>query len=649
MPLLRDVQHLSAYLDAHRDNPVDWWAWGEDAFDEARRRDVPLLISVGYAACHWCHVMAHESFESPTLAALLNESVVAIKVDREERPDIDALYMAATQLLSGHGGWPMTVFVRPDGRPFVAGTYYPPSDRGGLVGFPTLVRAVADAWRDRRDVVNDQVERLDEALRREVRVVDHLSPHTDVGSDLEAAEARLVDELVTMTDTHGGHGAPRFPRPSFAEALWRGRHSDARAAATRMLRSLSRGGLFDHLDGGFARYSVDEYWNVPHFEKMLSDQALLARTFWRIGSDPGADPEWRIVAERTADFVERRLRRGDLYCSSLDADADGREGSHVTWTLDEVDSALGDFPSTLRNRVLERYCIRAEGDLEGRCVPRLAASEPFEEPRELVNALERLRAVREQRPAPARDNKIVLEWNAMWASALFASRDASLEQRARDVLVALDTTCSDGETWWRTDSRQHHATASDLAWYLDALLDAFESDGSPEWLERSRHVATVLRRDFVESGTLRVSAPDAGLYLAPQEVFDGATPSAHAIGLRAFARLGLVDDPAFTELARDLAQSVTPLVTTHPRAVVDSVEASRWVDDAVEVVIPGERGELARHVRSMPMLRAILVTGQGSSSLLDDKAPGWAYVCRRGVCRHPVSDVGALTSALEEA
>ncbi|NNN03815.1 MAG: thioredoxin domain-containing protein [Acidimicrobiaceae bacterium] len=649
MPLLRDVPDLSAYLAAHRTNPVRWWTWGEDAFAEAARRDVPVLVSVGYAACHWCHVMAHESFEDPGVAELVNDHFVAIKVDREERPDVDALYMAATQLLSGHGGWPMTVFTRPDGQPFVAGTYYPPRDRGGLVGFPTLLRAVRDAWRERRDVVDDQVARLREALTREVRFLDHLSPVEAGSLDLPAALTHLTDELTRSTDEDGGEGAPRFPRPSYVEALWRDGRPESRETARRILRAMSRRGLFDHLDGGFARYSVDQVWHVPHFEKMLSDQALLARLYWRVGADPEADPEWRLVAERTADFVERRLRRGDLYCSSLDADADGVEGSHVTWTPREVTDALDDQPEEVRQRVLARYCLRSPGDLEGRSVPRLESHEPWDEPRDLTVALRRLREVREGRPAPSRDEKVILEWNAMWASALFASRDPDHESRAREMLDDLARVCWSDGTWWRTDARRHLATAADLAWYLDALLDALESDGDDRWLVRAREIAETLLGDYWEDNTVRYSAPGAGLFLAPQEVFDGATPSAHAVALRALARLGLVDDPAYSEYARRLLERVSPVLISHPRAVVDSLEAAAWVDDALEVVIPGARGELARHVRSMPMLSAVLITGHGSSPVLEGRLPGRAYVCRQRVCHSPVDSLEDLARALEEA
>jgi hypothetical protein len=271
----------SAYLRQHAENPVDWWTWDQAALDEAARLDRPIFLSIGYAACHWCHVMAHESFEDPAVAAILNEHFVAIKVDREERPDVDALYMAATQLVSGHGGWPMSVFLVPDGRPFMAGTYYPPVERHGQASFTTLLNAMSEAWTNRRDVVEHQAKELSSAIEREVSFIDHLAPYVET-LDLVTVRARLRDELVDRFDADGGFGdAPKFPRPSYVEALLAFDDPRARFAVGQTLDAMSRRGLYDHLRGGFARYSVDAQWHVPHFEKMLSDQALLARTYLR--------------------------------------------------------------------------------------------------------------------------------------------------------------------------------------------------------------------------------------------------------------------------------------------------------------------------------------------------------------------------------
>ncbi|MGH9021032.1 MAG: thioredoxin domain-containing protein, partial [Acidimicrobiales bacterium] len=383
MPQLRDDPERlgSPYLRDHADNPVDWWAWGDDALAEAVRLDRPIFLSVGYAACHWCHVMARESFEDDELARLINDSFVPVKVDREERPDVDAAYMAATQLLSGHGGWPMSVFLLPTGEPFYAGTYFPPTDRQGQVGFERLVRTLADAWAERRDDVVAQAASLRDALSRELAFVDHLAPY-DGSLDLNLARQTLRDEMVPRVDAHGGFGpAPKFPRSDYLEALLEFDDVAARNAVALTLDSMSRRGLYDHLAGGFARYSVDARWHVPHFEKMLYDQALLARVYLLADRSAGGSTPWRDVAFDTLAFVRRDLAVGDELGASLDADAGGVEGSHVTWTVDEARDALadaglvGDLAATLA-----RWRIGDSDDVDGRSVPRLGPDQPFVTP-----------------------------------------------------------------------------------------------------------------------------------------------------------------------------------------------------------------------------------------------------------------------------
>jgi uncharacterized protein YyaL (SSP411 family) len=300
----------SAYLRQHADNPVQWYEWGDEAFAVARANDQPVFLSIGYAACHWCHVMAHESFEDDDTAQQLNDQFVCIKVDREERPDVDALYMAATQAMSGHGGWPMSVFLTPGGKPFMAGTYYPPTAKHGQPAFREVLTAMDQAWRTRRDTVIDQADQLTEAMDRDTRFVDHLAPTAPTRSWFNINKT-LVADLVTKVDSDGGFGgAPKFPRPSYVEALLVRWHEDAaRHAATLTLDAMSREGLYDHLGGGFARYSVDAQWHVPHFEKMLSDQALLASAYLRADRAADGDTAWRTVALDTLRFVGARSGR----------------------------------------------------------------------------------------------------------------------------------------------------------------------------------------------------------------------------------------------------------------------------------------------------------------------------------------------------
>jgi uncharacterized protein YyaL (SSP411 family) len=662
MPRLRDVRNElgSLYLESHADNPVEWWTWGNDALDEARRLDRPVFLSVGYAACHWCHVMAHESFEDPNVAHLLNDNFIAIKVDREERPDVDALYMAATQLLSGHGGWPMSVFLLPDGRPFMAGTYYPPVDRHGQVGFSRLLSAMSDAWTTQRGAVLAQADELQASLGREVRFVDHLAPFSE-HIDLAAARQQLRDELVQRVDEEGGFGdAPKFPRPSYVEALLEFDDDESRGAVERTLNAMSRRGLYDHLRGGFARYSVDAVWHVPHFEKMLSDQALLARAYQRAATAYDGHDEWREVAHDTMDFVLADLGVDGGFASALDADADGVEGSHVTWTPDEVAAALSkDEGSDVLAPALARWRIVAPGEFEGRSIPRLASGAAFTTPEELIAARESLRRARATRVQPSRDEKVILEWNAMFASALLQSGVERYIQRGSELLTSLRRTHFADGVWWRTQSLAAHAGASDVAWMIDASIDAFETTGEDAWLRDAAQCATYLldhywdgdvptsRRPRVGAGLFSVSDLVTDLSERPKDIFDGATPSSHAVACRALARLALCRGDAETLIvAQRLVEVAGSLLVHHPGAVPDLVDAAGLALEGVEIVVPGPENDLTRLVRSRLLRRAVLVTGTGTSPLLAQRHAGLAYVCRGGVCQLPVATVEELDAAL---
>ena len=663
VPLLRDVARdgLSPYLAQHVDNPVQWWLWGEDALAEATRRDCPIFLSVGYAACHWCHVMAHESFQDVALATQLNKGFVAIKVDREERPDLDQLYMAATQLIGGHGGWPMSVFLLPDGRPFTAGTYYPPVDRHGQVGFGTLLSAVGTAWRQRRADVDAQARAVHDSLSREIAFIEHLAPRAEP-LDLESIRRALAAEITTTTDADGGSSAPRFPRPSYVEALLASGDADARDTAKRILSVISRRGLFDHLGGGFARYSVDAKWHVPHFEKMLSDQALLARTYFvaaRLNENfaPFAD-----VARRTVQFVYDNLRVNAGYAASLDADAGGVEGSHITWTPHDVDAVLRNASlERFTDEVLARYTITGGGDIEGASVPRLAENAAFTPSTVLEPAIDVLSVARQARPQPTRDDKVILEWNAMFARALFASRDEALVRDAMGLLESLATSHFQRGHWWRTESCRDYATAADVAWLTDAYVDAFEVAGDDAWLTRAYDAASYLIEHYWDGPVPSARSPHEGggvfstsdqcvdLFTRPKEIFDGATPSSHAVATSALARLALCrGDQDLMVIAERLVELGAELIATHPRAVVDLVAAASVVN-GLEVVIPGESNALSDHVRSLPMLRGVIITGSGTSPLLVGRQEGLAYVCHAGSCERPVASVAELANLLSEA
>ncbi len=661
MPLLRDVKDQlgSAYLLDHVDNPVEWRTWSEATLFEADRLDRPIFLSVGYAACHWCHVMAHESFEDERIAAYLNEHFVPIKVDREERPDVDALYMAATQLVSGHGGWPMSVFLLPDGRPFMAGTYYPPVDRGGHVGFARLLEALHDAWVNQRSLIEDQAEELSRSLAREVHFIDYLTPVEDA-IDLRAVRERLREELLDRVDAEGGFGAaPKFPRPSYVEALLHFEDATSRDAVARTLDAMSRRGLYDHFGGGFARYSTDATWHVPHFEKMLSDQALLARCYLDAAL-VFENEAWRAVALDTLGFVVRDLSVEGGFASSLDADAHGVEGSHVTWTPEEVRQVLGDHGlEDLLGASLRRWRIEREGAFEGRSIPRLAEGEAFLTPSPLDPARRALIAARASRVQPARDEKVILEWNAMAASALLRSGEPAFEARGLALLASLSRTHYRDDTWWRTERLEAHASASDVAWFIDALVDAFELSGDSNWLDDAVKVADFFLSHYWDGEVPTAADPTLGggvfsqsdlvvdLRTRPKEIFDGATPSAHAVATRALARLALCrGDSELLVVAQRLVTLAAGLLVTHPSAVPDLVAAAGYALDGVEVVIPGDPGALARHVRSLAMPRTVLITGRGDSPLLSGRDEGLAYVCRGGVCERPVASGEELDTLL---
>ncbi len=604
--------------------------------------------------------MAHESFEDPDVAAILNEHFVPIKVDREERPDVDALYMAATQLVSGHGGWPMSVFLFPDGRPFMAGTYYPPVERHGQASFTTLLNAMSEAWNNRRDVVEHQAKELSTAIEREVSFIDHMAPYVE-SLDLGAARVRLHDELLERFDADGGFGdAPKFPRPSYVEALLEFDDPRARFAVGQTLDAMSRRGLYDHLRGGFARYSVDAQWHVPHFEKMLSDQALLARTYLRAAKAIPDHPEWREVALDTIEFVLRDLALDGGFASALDADAGGVEGSHVTWTPDEVAAALADagLESDLEP-TRRRWRIESPGAFEGRSIPRLADAEPFVTPDALRPARDALLRARAARAQPGRDDKVILEWNAMFAAALFEVREAPFVARGTHLLHSLQRTHFSDGLWWRTESQRAHASASDVAWMLDANVDAFEATGEDEWLDGARHLAAYLLAHYWDGEVPSTRSPHVGagifsrsdlvrdLRARPKEIFDGATPSSHATACRALARVALcTGDREILVVAERLVELAASLVAKHPGAVPDLVEAAGFALSGVEVVIPGSGNDLRAFMDSHFTRRAVLVTGAGGSALLEDRAVGSAYVCRAGVCRLPVTAVTDLASEL---
>ncbi len=492
----------SPYLRQHAANPVEWYPWGEPALERARAEDKPLFISVGYAACHWCHVMAHESFEDEEVAALLADSFISIKVDREERPDLDAIYMAAVLAQNGSGGWPMSVFCTPDGRPFFAGTYYPKADRGGYPGFRRVVGALAEAWTDQRDAVERQANELLAAVEQQVTLENELTPASSSGPpSFDAPLDALIVHLATTFDaTWGGWGtAPKFPRPTLVELCLRqhARTGDeaSLAMATATLDAMAAGGIYDHLAGGFARYSTDRQWLVPHFEKMLTDQALLARAYLHAWMVTGRADYLQVTTE-TLDAMLRDLKapNGGL-CSSIDADARGHEGAHATFTTAEVRHALGAAGlGEFTDLVCAFYGVTERGNWEATNVLRRPLGAPLARSAEMEAARVALFQARLDRIQPGIDDKVLTEWNAMAVSTLAEAAGAAGVERwalaAQEIAEVLFSRLRrDDGRWLRSlqgDDARHLALSADYAWVVDASTRLGELTGERA-LDRARH------------------------------------------------------------------------------------------------------------------------------------------------------------------
>ncbi|HEX4777322.1 MAG TPA: thioredoxin domain-containing protein, partial [Acidimicrobiia bacterium] len=511
----RLAQESSPYLRQHADNPVDWYAWGEDAFDEARRRDVPVLLSVGYSSCHWCHVMAHESFEDPEIAQQMNDAFVSIKVDREERPDVDSIYMQAVQAMSGRGGWPMTVFLTPDGRPFYAGTYFPSEDRHGMPGFPRVLAAIDEAWRTRRAELLEQAGKVHEVLTAEA---SFRPPTDEQPADLSRDAIRLA--LATARDQFdarfGGFGpAPKFPPSGTIELLLRAylrdRDDHTIAMATTTLDHMAAGGLYDQVGGGFHRYSTDLHWLVPHFEKMLYDQALLTRAYLHAFLVTGR-PRYRRVVEETIEYVMRDLRHADGgFFSAEDADSEGAEGRFYVWSLDEIERVCGADAS----EVVRYYGVTARGNFEGENIVHVV--DPGEDrPAAVSRARDALFQVRERRVRPGLDDKVLLGWNALflrslteaasalerddWLDAARTNATFLLRELRRDdgrFLRSWQATAEIRDGWGATGRARHLAYAEDYAALLGALVTLAERD-EIGWLEPAFEVAHALLGLFLD-------------------------------------------------------------------------------------------------------------------------------------------------------
>ncbi|MBV9096761.1 MAG: thioredoxin domain-containing protein [Frankiaceae bacterium] len=636
----------SPYLLQHKDNPVDWWPWCDEAFTAARQRGVPVLLSVGYAACHWCHVMAHESFEDEAAAAYVNKHFVAIKVDREERPDVDAVYMEATQAMTGHGGWPMTCFLTPNGEPFFCGTYFPPTDRPGMPSFRTVCQSVVKAWTERRDEIEaagaDVVRQLAE------QATSPLADAPLTAAHLDAAAGRLLTEY---DDRRGGFGgAPKFPPSMALEFLLRhyARTGDKQAldAVATTCERMARGGIYDQLAGGFARYSTDDSWVVPHFEKMLYDNALLARVYAHWWRTTGAPLAQRIAVE-TCEWMLAELRTTEGgFASSLDADSEGEEGKFYVWSPEEVGPVAA-----------RMFHVTDEGTFEhGRSVLQLLDDPPDEE--QWRDERARLRHAREQRVRPARDDKVVAAWNGLAIAALAETgtlfdRPDFVDAATKAARLLVDVHLDGGQRIRRV-SRDGVAGApqgvlEDYGDVAEGFLTLHQVTGDKAWLDHATALLDQALEHFHDSnGGFFDTADDAEkLVRRPQDPTDNATPS----GLAAVAH-ALVTSTALTADQRHRAAAeraiatVVPLLQRFPRY-------AGWAAAAGEAMVAGplevavvDHPELARIARRTTSPGAVVVT-QGDSPLLDGRPDKAAYVCQNFACDAPITDPDQLRKRLD--
>jgi uncharacterized protein YyaL (SSP411 family) len=678
----RLASETSPYLLQHAENPVDWYPWGEEALARARDEDKPILVSIGYSACHWCHVMEHESFENPEIAAKMNDMFINIKVDREERPDLDAIYMTAVQALTGHGGWPMNVFLTPDGTPFYGGTYFPPEDRQGMPGFPKVLEAVADAYHERREEVDENAEQIREMLRRSAQDLPQPGDlHGEISDAASEALARSFDAR------NGGFGAaPKFPQPAIIEYLLRQakRASDTRAEvmARRTLDRMAAGGIYDHLGGGFARYAVDAVWLVPHFEKMLYDNAQLASAYLA-GFQAYHDPRYRKVAEETLDFVAREMtgEHGGFY-STLDADTEGHEGLFYIWTPEEIDAALPPDDAAL---IKAWFAVTPGGNFEGTTVlstPRsleTVATEAGITTDELSATIERsvpiLLTEREKRTRPGRDEKVITAWNGMMLRAFadggrILHRPDLLEIARKNAAFVLENLQRDGVVLrsWKDGDARVTGFLEDYALLIDGLLALYRATLEARWLEEALRLTegTVARFASEENAGFFDAAEDHATPITrSRDLHDGATPSGNAVAADVLLRLGAMSgNDAWTARATALLQALASTMREHPLAAGRYLSAlSFYLGPVQELALAGDResdGVQALLDASYEVYSPNLIVGyvdEGAPDLVarlpflqDRPARGGqatAYLCEHMACLPPVHDPEALATLLQ--
>jgi uncharacterized protein YyaL (SSP411 family) len=649
----------SPYLRQHRDNPVHWYQWGDEAFAEAQRTGKPILLSVGYSACHWCHVMAHESFEDDATATVMNQLFVNIKVDREERPDVDAVYMDAVQALTGRGGWPMTVFCTPTGEPFYGGTYYPRET------FVKLMEAVDDAWRNRRDELQQNIDALVEAIGRTA----HVEPAPAV--DARQLVSTTIGALQSSFDsTWGGFGgAPKFPSTFGLDLMLRVSLLNNDSQLVDMVRTsldaMAAGGMYDHVGGGFSRYSVDDRWLVPHFEKMLYDQALLARVYLHMWQMNHEERDEQIVREIVSYVLTDLSHPDGGFFSAEDADSldehgHSEEGAFYTWTPTEIHTVLGNDSAA----ACAYWDISEPGNFEGRSIPnRIAQRADIVRPTTVETWRQQLHTVRAQRSRPGLDDKVLLEWNAMMLSSLCevaaAFEDEQFTTAAiKNARFLVDNLRDESGAWkrsWQSNAEpraRHTALAHDLAHVVDAMVRMYELTADHEWLMVARSTAQQLCDEFWDhenSGFFTVGTTAEQLIVRQKDLMDNATPSANSVAAMAFLRLSaLTGEPQWRTFAIDTLRLLARVAPSAPSAFCHAVSASLVLaDGTMEVVLPGPAGEFLHEFRQQWRPHSVVAWGEPfDSPVWTDRVPGSAYVCRDHQCMLPATTVDQFRQSL---
>jgi len=643
----------SPYLRQHKDNPVDWYPWGEEALRRARDEDRPLLVSIGYSACHWCHVMAHESFEDPAIAAIMNERFVCVKVDREERPDVDAICMEACQAMTGQGGWPLNAFLTPEGVPFYAGTYFPPEPRHGLPSWRMVLDGVAEAWANRREEIREQGGRIVQALSASQRIEPSAEPIRD------ELLRQAVDSLRASYDqVNGGFGgAPKFPPASVIEFLLaRGE----REMSLGTLAAMARGGIYDQVGGGFARYSVDATWTVPHFEKMLYDNALLARAYLH-GWQVSGEERFQRVCRETLDWALREMRGPEGgFCSALDADSEGVEGKFYVWTEAEIRDALGS--DALADAALDYFRPRR---FEHGLI--LEARGPEPPPEVLAEIKARLLSVRSGRARPGLDDKRLTSWNALMIAALAEAgavldRSEYLDAAARCASFVLsELRDADGRLLrtWKDGRGRIPAYLEDHAFLLEALVGCYEASGEPRWFAEAVGLADTMIERFSDPGRggfFTTASDHESLAARRKDLEDTPIPSGNSAAALGLLRLGLLTgEGSYERHALGVLRLLSGLAARHPHAFGHLLQAADlYLAPAKEVAIVGpepEAGELVRVVRGAYRPHLVLAAGAADGvPLLQGREPvdghAAAYVCEHFVCQAPVTSPEALAAAL---